>query len=308
MKTNDGQREHSLMKQEILDQFDSRMKVALEDVDQKNVDVSGFDRFLDQVEQSYLKEINVLDNRAALTENLAAIGLSAETAYHDANLLLLQANRKLGLILQKYKKNNGALLDILTVLDDLTPIKNQIETASRLMSNVQRLFPSSRAKKGSVNVYQVVNKVKDLYILSLEKAQIDCSIIKNSSEGFIVESTDAVLFQVFINLFDNALYWLKTVGKDRIIQIYIEQESKRIWFSDTGPGVKEEDAPYIFDAFYSGKGEDGKGLGLYIARQLLERYNATIDLVLKEEEKKLSGANFIIQFSETEEKDGIKVS
>ena len=66
-------------------------------------------------------------------------------------------------------------------------------------------------------------------------------------------------------------------------------------FSDNGPGVEEEDTPYIFDAFYSGKGQEGRGLGLYIARQLLERHGYNISVANNRQEN-LSGANFIVSF------------
>jgi signal transduction histidine kinase len=67
-------------------------------------------------------------------------------------------------------------------------------------------------------------------------------------------------------------------------------------FSDNGPGINKDDIPYIFEAFYSGKGEDGRGLGLYIAKQLLERNDYSIHLADISIEKKLSGANFVVSF------------
>ena len=73
-----------------------------------------------------------------------------------------------------------------------------------------------------------------------------------------------------------------------------------IIFSDNGPGIKAESIPYVFEAFYSEKGEDGRGLGLYIAQQLLNRYNYVIDVVKNENDKVLSGANFCIKYVEEE--------
>ncbi len=71
----------------------------------------------------------------------------------------------------------------------------------------------------------------------------------------------------------------------------------KLIFSDNGPGIKDDDVPYIFEAFYSRKGEDGRGLGLYIARRILERYDYSIELLTKHSEKKLSGANFLVDFN-----------
>ena len=114
-------------------------------------------------------------------------------------------------------------------------------------------------------------------------------------------TTDAVLLQVLINLFDNAIYWLDDHQNSRKIEIRLDGDSQELTFADNGVGVKEEDIPYIFEPFYSGKGEDGRGLGLYIARQLLEKDDFSIRLVETKSEKRLSGANFVVRFYPEEE-------
>ena len=60
--------------------------------------------------------------------------------------------------------------------------------------------------------------------------------------------------------------------------------------------MNAEDIDYMFEAFYSGKGEEGRGLGLYIARQLLDRYDYSIDLAEFSKDKRLRGANFVLEF------------
>jgi signal transduction histidine kinase len=104
-------------------------------------------------------------------------------------------------------------------------------------------------------------------------------------------------FVSLLNLFDNAVYWLQqTSQKEKTIRISLDGNKGTMIFSDNGPGVNKEDAPYIFEPFYSGKGEDGRGLGLYIARQLLERSDYAIELAEIKPERILSGANFVIYF------------
>ena len=71
-------------------------------------------------------------------------------------------------------------------------------------------------------------------------------------------------------------------------------------FSDNGCGIKEEDRDYIFEPFFSTKGEDGKGLGLYISRRLLERNNNYIRLAENYDEFLLNGATFIVDFKTKE--------
>ena len=53
-------------------------------------------------------------------------------------------------------------------------------------------------------------------------------------------------------------------------------------FADNGQGVPEEQLPYLFDQFWRGdqarssRGGEGSGLGLYIARHIVEAHGGTI--------------------------------
>lgn len=254
----------------------------------------------DELENAFEKEKETYETRIERTENLAAIGLSAETAYHDARILLANINNTLTALLRSYKSMDADYLLREAVVNAIEPIKNQVNNVVKLMNNVQRLFPSTNAKKSDVIVNNIIKKVKDLYDESCKKADVRCEIHKKGKTNLIVECTDAVLLQVFINLFDNSLYWLKTVDSKREICIVVDADNRKVIFSDSGPGIQPDDAPYIFEAFYSGKGEEGKGLGLYIARQLLERYNGSIDIAEKQDDRPLEGATFVLRFNPKE--------
>lgn len=278
----------------VLENTDS---IKLSDISPDNIEKGQkyVDKFLDDFEQAYRKQLDVMESRITITENLAAIGLSAETAYHDARKVLQEANANLGALIRDYIGQKEDFLKRETVIKDLRLIHKQTTLASSQMHDIQRLFPSTKTKKKQIPVQYVISKVKDLYARSLQKANVEY-IMESSGKDIIMECTDAVLLQVFINLFDNALFWLKTVRLSRKIAVMSNVENRTVIFADSGPGVRPDDAPYIFEPFFSGKGEDGKGLGLYIARQLLDRYNSKIELMQNDNDKILSGANFILTF------------
>ena len=89
---------------------------------------------------------------------------------------------------------------------------------------------------------------------------------------------------------------------EKQITITLDGNNQQVIFSDNGPGIRDDDKPFIFEAFYSGK-EDGRGLGLYIARQLLQRMGYSISLAEIDSEKVLPGANFVINFVKSDEND-----
>lgn len=249
--------------------------------------------FLRNFESSYTKEKRILEDRIKKTENLAAVGLSIETASHDVMLLLGKAVEQQENLIKELML--GYEVDRNELISRLTLIRGTISMIQSQMKDVQLLFPSTKSKTKNIDVRTIIEKVHNLYKRVLKENDIvvryDVSI-----QPVIAKTTDAVLLQVFINLFDNALYWLKTVDGERIIKITLDGGQNRVIFSDSGPGVKTDDISYIFEAFYSGKGEEGRGLGLYIARQLLDRYDYSIALAEFSKDIRLKGANFVLEF------------
>ena len=249
--------------------------------------------FLRTFESSYTKEKRILEDRIKKTENLAAVGLSIETASHDVMLLLGKAVEQQEALIRElmlgYEVNRDELISRLTL------IRGTISMIQTQMKDVQLLFPSTKSKTKNIDVRSIIEKVHNLYKRALKENSIEVEY-DVSTQPVIAKTTDAVLLQVFINLFDNALYWLKTIEGERKIMITLDGSQNRMLFSDSGPGVKAEDEDYIFEAFYSGKGEEGRGLGLYIARQLLDRYDYSIALAEFSKDKRLKGANFVLEF------------
>jgi signal transduction histidine kinase len=95
----------------------------------------------------------------------------------------------------------------------------------------------------------------------------------------------ATLYPPFVNLVDNAIYWLTSADgvvrdgeAERVKMIILDFAGREFIIRDTGPGVLPADHDAIFNPGFSRKA-GGTGLGLYITRTLLERagYKLTLD-------------------------------
>jgi signal transduction histidine kinase len=158
------------------------------------------------------------------------------------------------------------------------------------------MMVSSKQRIKPIIIGNELEKILLTYRESLKEEKISYEFI-NAKNSFTIETIDAVIYQTFSNLIDNAIYWLNTNGiKEKKIMIQYNKDDS-IVFADSGPGVSPELAPYIFDRFVSGKGLKGRGLGLYISKRLLNKYD--FDIRLANESEKITnsiGANFIIDF------------
>ena len=244
-----------------------------------------------KIEAAYEREREYLSQRAEMTEDLAGVGLSVEMASHDIMLLMNRA-QDIGKRLARVARTAGGD-EIREQVDMLVGVLQQITEGMR---DVQSLFKSSRRRRKVLRVEPVLDKIHQIYKGLLEQRGIRYQKVKVGGSPLTANTTDGVIMQVLINLFDNASYWLDTVEPTkREIRVTVDVEQGELIFSDSGPGIDPEDLPYIFEPFYSGKGQEGRGLGLYIARQLLERHDYRI-AAAEDHQRVLAGANFVVSF------------
>lgn len=247
---------------------------------------------VEKIESLFKQEQSYLTRRAELTEDLAGVGLSVEMASHDI-MLLMERARKIGINLAKHAQKES----IESVREQADMLVGVLEQVVAGMQDVQSLFRSSRRRRKKLRVEPILDKIHGIYKEVLEDHKITYHKLVVGTSPLVAHTTDGVVMQLLINLFDNAAYWLETNAPDapREIQVTLDGDMGELVFADTGPGVDADDKPYVFEAFFSGKGQEGRGLGLYIARQLLDRHEYTIDLA-DSSAGALSGANFVIRF------------
>ena len=244
------------------------------------------------------KERRVFQARVEMMEDLSAVGLSVETASHDLMMMASRANESFDRLTALASCEDKRCE---TCYGEIQKMRGELSFIEHRMKDIQSLFRSSRQRMHPINVRGVFDKVKKIYERAYRNARIDL-VVDGDMFPLNVKCTDAILMQTFINLLDNSLYWL-TVNDDnppeRKVSVWIDGTRKVVLFSDNGPGIPEENREYVFEAFFSTK-DGGRGLGLYIARQLLNRCDFCINFAEKDD-RLLEGASFVIDFNPAEE-------
>jgi len=253
-----------------------------------------------QVQRAFHVEKAYLVRRAETTEDLAAVGMAVETSSHDIMLMMGRASDHFDR-LAAAAENKGE--KCVKCLDDLLKVRGMLHFVERHMRDIQSLFRSSKQRVHAIRVREVLDKVAHIYKNAFER--VDNAIhldIEELQPPLVAKCTDAVIMQLFINLFDNSLYWLREKPKGkRLIRVVLDGDQKRVLYGDSGPGIQPEDRKYVFEPFFSRKHDEGRGLGLYIARQLLVRHDYTIELAETKRDRILEGACFVVSFAPAEE-------
>ena len=225
--------------------------------------------------------------------NLAGTGLAAERFTHEFARLVRGANDAL--------KRLSKLIDI-----GSAKIKKEVDiiysSLEALRNDIRLLGPMFYVKKVAnekeLDIKQVIQNTIYLQEQWLNKESIKIELL---GDTFIVKMREGSCMQIFNNLIDNSIFWLsrKSELDRRKIRIILDSTSPSAYVSDSGPGVIPRYNDKIFDPFFTMKTENGRGLGLYIVKEILEEKHWDITLISKDDYPDLlEGASFKITFSE----------
>jgi signal transduction histidine kinase len=259
-------------------------------------DLKG-NNLLRELNEEYYRERTAYRKQIEIVEDLAGVGIAVDAASHD---LMIVMNRAVEKVDEVQELVNSTDLDQEKLIDKVDALQGQLVFVRSLLTGIQPLFRSSRRRNKELRISNILEKVRRYYEIPLKRIKAEVNI-REIGTPLIVTSNEGVLLQLFINLMDNSVYWLRVseVTKPKI-EVLIEGEKGYVIFADNGPGVKKEDIDYIFEPFFTTKGIQGRGLGLYIARQLTDRYEYDLYYLEDENKKILPGANFKIDFMEQE--------
>ena len=184
-------------------------------------------------------------------------------------------------------KGNVDLMRRMNSMDDesMDSIENEVDRLTRMVSDLLLL---AQAESGKM---PLVWRTVELDTLVLEVMQ-QMRVLARDRLSLRLDEIDQVLVcgdqdrlkQVLLNLIGNAIKYTPT-GGEVVVGLGKANQQARITVADTGPGIPEEDRPYIFERFYRGeksrtRSKDGKGfgLGLSIAYWIVKNHKGMIEV------------------------------
>lgn len=157
---------------------------------------------------------------------------------------------------------------------------NEILGAGRhLLSLIEEVLDLSKIESGNMDVYLEDVELDEvlrecLVLIRSQDNSIGLDFVDEvSDKGFVLKADPTKLKQVFLNLLSNAVKYNSIHGSVILNAKLINGQQLRIYISDTGKGLTEEEISRLFNAFERLDSKDdveGTGIGLYITKQLLE--------------------------------------
>lgn len=231
------------------------------------------------------EQLDLLDDEREGLLEAAGFGLAVSVAVHEIGKLA-------GAIVSDTKR----LRTSLTKGTPAAEIADTLRTrADSLLGETKRLAPLRVLRGESPRLFSIksaIEAARSAFVYSLQESQI---VLHVNREDFQVRARFGLLAQVFANLIDNSIYWIKNGG---VIQFAVSSTERTVLVSDSGRGLSKTIEAHLFEAFYSEK-VPPSGLGLYISKHYLAQCKAKIRSAKPSERSKLTGAQFILDFSKS---------
>jgi two-component system sensor histidine kinase MprB len=153
-------------------------------------------------------------------------------------------------------------------------ISDVVEQLGEMTTLISELIELAHAEQQAVEPEDV--RLDLLTADAIERARRNRPGVRFSAdlEESVVRGVPATLERAIVNLLDNAAKWTPP-GE----QVEVEARDGLVVVRDHGPGISDEDLPYVFDRFYrarSARGMPGSGLGLAIVRQVAEAHRGDV--------------------------------
>jgi hypothetical protein len=157
-------------------------------------------------------------------------------------------------------------------------VKDVRQEIARINHIVTDLLQTARPHPPKVHKSDLNTTVEHAVMLGRQQAlakSIEISLVKNPSLPEVEHDSDQI-HQLLLNLLLNALQAIDLDGK---IKVSVRQHGTAavVEVSDNGRGIAPDHLPNIFRPFYTTKG-DGTGLGLSLARRIVEDHHGRIDV------------------------------
>ncbi|TFH46416.1 MAG: hypothetical protein E4G94_02455 [ANME-2 cluster archaeon] len=238
--------------------------------------------------------ITSVDITEAIEEELISLRERA-----DQDLELSQLGLAIGVIHHEFSGTVKSIRESIRKLkawadlnENLSPLYKDIRANFEHLDGYLTLFtPLNRRlyrKEVEITGNEIKKFIEDIFSERMRRHNIDLE----SSSTFlkkIIIGYPSTFYPVFVNVIDNAIFWLKDQNPPR--KIVLDADELGFSISNNGPEISSRDYEIIFEQGFTRK-PNGRGLGLYISKEVLSKVGYQICVVPPQLEK---GVTFRIE-------------
>ena len=220
-----------------------------------------------------ISERKKIERRLIQSEKFAATGRMAALIAHEVNNPLDSVLNLVYLARTSVSPKSRALPYLLSAEKELERVS---EIARKTLGYYRN--PGTAIEIRLEEVFDEILTAFNARLIS-KKISVDCEYTHRDS--FFSSKDD--LMQVFVNLLSNSVEAMPHGGVIKIKIWQREQDGIEISIRDTGCGIAPEELGRVFEPFFTTKGQLGTGIGLWVARELVEKHGGSVTIASQRE-------------------------
>lgn len=235
----------------------------------QSIDVTGESSVADQlmaIEQRNL----LLEEEAEADAQLAQLGMAIEIINHEFAGTIRSVRNGLRKLRAWADANEG----LAKLYESIRASFDHLDGYLTLFTPLQRrLYRKEVEIRGS----EVRDFLEELFRARMGRHNVTLVATKTFANARVVGFPSS-FYPVFVNLVDNAIFWLSQQNPQQERRIKLDERDGSLIVADNGPGVNVRDREAIFEYGFSRK-PGGRGMGLHIGRETLRRVGFDLQLI-----------------------------
>jgi signal transduction histidine kinase len=221
------------------------------------------------------RQYREMQSELAHANRVATMGQLTASIAHEIKQPIATARNNAAAALRFLEKSPP---DVAEVREALTCVVNDADRASDVVDRIGSLIKKTPPRKEVVDLNAAILEVTALTRGEAVKSGVT---VGTQLAGGLprIECDRVQLQQVMLNLIVNAIQSMSGVEVGNrelhISTVNIEPEGVCVAVRDTGPGLRPESLPRLFEPFYTTK-PDGMGMGLSISRAIIEAHGGRL--------------------------------
>lgn len=244
------------------------IKELLDRVQWDKDEVGNITSYIDVLEASDSK-LNELTQQAELDSDLAQMGMAVHVINHefDASIKMVRENLRR---LKAWADVNQGLGGI------YNGIRNSFDHLDSYLTLFTPLNRRLQRKATDIKGHEIEEFLLKLFGERLKRHSIELKSSK-AFRQFTLNTFPSSIYPVFVNIVDNATYWIK--GKTEHGVVDLDVDAYGLLISNNGVSIPEYDNDAIFDLGFTRK-PGGRGLGLHISNKVLKEHGMRVELIV----------------------------
>jgi signal transduction histidine kinase len=211
-----------------------------------------------------------------LQDHLTSLGMLLGSVSHGVKGLLTGLDGGIYRLESALRKDDKAKSQ-----EALEVVKQTVGRIRRMVLNILYYAKSRELQVEELDLHSFVQDVVQPIKSKAQRSEIELICDFESSLGKM-EADPHTLSSALVNFLENAIEACESREKqaDRKVLFKVSGYEKYVFFeiSDTGVGMDQETKDKLFTLFFSSKGAKGTGLGLYIAKQVIDQHGGHIEV------------------------------